>query len=74
MTARMVAGGAAGGRLEEARDVRRLAEAILHTANLPLDAHVRFMTLLATKMPFVERGQRQVRQFATRCILSHLVA
>jgi hypothetical protein len=28
----------------------------LHMANLPLDANVPFMTIMATKMPFVGRG------------------
>jgi hypothetical protein len=28
----------------------------LHVASLPLDANVQFMTIMATKMPFVGRG------------------
>ena len=46
-----------GTRVLEARmDVRHVAEAVLYMANLPLDANVLFMTVMATKMPFVGRG------------------
>lgn len=37
-------------------DVRHVAEAVVYMAGLPLDANVQFMTLMATKMPFVGRG------------------
>ena len=37
-------------------DVSHVANAVLHMANLPLDANVQFMTIMATKMPFVGRG------------------
>ena len=37
-------------------DVRHVADAVLYMANLPLDANVQFMTVMATKMPFVGRG------------------
>ncbi|TIS80517.1 MAG: 3-oxoacyl-ACP reductase, partial [Mesorhizobium sp.] len=37
-------------------DVQRVADAVLHMASLPLDANVLFMTVMATKMPFVGRG------------------
>ena len=37
-------------------DVAHVANAVLHMANLPLDANVQFMTIMATKMPFVGRG------------------
>ena len=37
-------------------DVRHVAEAVVYMANLPLDANVQFMTVMATKMPFVGRG------------------
>jgi NAD(P)-dependent dehydrogenase (short-subunit alcohol dehydrogenase family) len=37
-------------------DTRYIVEAVLYMASLPLDANVQFMTLLATKMPFVGRG------------------
>jgi NAD(P)-dependent dehydrogenase (short-subunit alcohol dehydrogenase family) len=59
MTERMAAGvpQADGARAVEARmDVRHVAEAVLYMANLPLDANVQFMTVMATKMPFVGRG------------------
>jgi len=36
--------------------VRHVAEAVLYMANLPLDANVLFMTVMATQMPFVGRG------------------
>ena len=36
--------------------VRHSAEAVLHMAELPLDANVQFMTLMATKMPYIGRG------------------
>ena len=31
-------------------------EAVVYMANLPLDANVQFMTVMATKMPFIGRG------------------
>ncbi|MBD3679878.1 MAG: SDR family oxidoreductase [Rhodobacteraceae bacterium] len=37
-------------------DVRHAAEAVLHMAELPLSANVQFMTVMATKMPFIGRG------------------
>ena len=37
-------------------DVRHTAEAVVRMAELPLDANVLFMTVMATKMPFVGRG------------------
>ncbi|HEY6517090.1 MAG TPA: SDR family oxidoreductase [Steroidobacteraceae bacterium] len=37
-------------------DVRHVAEAVLYMAGLPLDANVLFMTVMATKMPYVGRG------------------
>jgi len=43
-------------RAEPRMDVDHAAAAVLHMANLPLDANVLFMTLMATKMPFVGRG------------------
>ena len=46
-----------GSRLVEPRfDVDHVARAVLYMANLPLDANVQFMTLMATKMPLVGRG------------------
>ncbi len=41
---------------EPTMDLDHVARAIVHMANLPLDANVLFMTIMATKMPFVGRG------------------
>nr|WP_202312973.1 SDR family oxidoreductase [Mesorhizobium sp. L-8-10] len=41
---------------EVVMDVRHVADAVLHMASLPLDANVLFMTVMATKMPYVGRG------------------
>jgi len=59
MTERMTAGvlQADGRRAPEPRmDVKLVADAVLYMANLPLEANVQFMTVMATKMPFVGRG------------------
>ena len=37
-------------------DVKDVANAVLHMASLPVDTNVQFMTIMATKMPFVGRG------------------
>ena len=37
-------------------DVRNAAEAVLYMASLPLDANVQFLTVTATRMPFIGRG------------------
>jgi NAD(P)-dependent dehydrogenase (short-subunit alcohol dehydrogenase family) len=37
-------------------DVAHVARAVLYMASLPLDANVQFMTVMATKMPYVGRG------------------
>jgi NAD(P)-dependent dehydrogenase (short-subunit alcohol dehydrogenase family) len=42
--------------IEPRMDVAHVANAIVHMANLPLEANVLFMTIMATKMPFVGRG------------------
>jgi NAD(P)-dependent dehydrogenase (short-subunit alcohol dehydrogenase family) len=41
---------------EPTMNVDHVAQAILHMANLPLDANVQFMTIMATKMPYIGRG------------------
>ena len=41
---------------EPLMDVEHVANAVLYMANLPLNANVLFMTVMATKMPFVGRG------------------
>lgn len=42
--------------VEAVMDVQRVAEAVVYMAGLPLDANVLFLTVMATKMPFVGRG------------------
>jgi NAD(P)-dependent dehydrogenase (short-subunit alcohol dehydrogenase family) len=59
LTERMTAGvpQANGTLLAEPRmDVAHVANAVVHIANLPLDANILFMTIMATKMPYVGRG------------------
>jgi NAD(P)-dependent dehydrogenase (short-subunit alcohol dehydrogenase family) len=48
----------ATGRVEaEPRmDVEHVARAVVYMATLPLDANVQFMTVMATKMPYIGRG------------------
>jgi NAD(P)-dependent dehydrogenase (short-subunit alcohol dehydrogenase family) len=41
---------------EATMDARHVADAVLYMAGLPLDANVLFMTVMATKMPYVGRG------------------
>ncbi|MBP7701055.1 MAG: SDR family oxidoreductase [Phenylobacterium sp.] len=41
---------------EPLMDVKTVADAVVFMAGLPLDANVQFMTVMATKMPFVGRG------------------
>ena len=43
-------------RPEPLMDVKHVGEAVLQMANLPLDVNVQFMTIMASKMPFVGRG------------------
>ena len=42
--------------VEPRMDVAHVGSAVLYMAKLPLDANVQFMTIMATKMPFVRRG------------------
>ncbi len=42
--------------VEPLMDVAHVASAVAYMASLPLDANVQFMTIMATKMPFVGRG------------------
>jgi NAD(P)-dependent dehydrogenase (short-subunit alcohol dehydrogenase family) len=59
MTERMTEGVAQadGTKAPEPRmDVKLVADAVLYMANLPLEANVQFMTVMATKMPFIGRG------------------
>lgn len=41
---------------EATMDVRHVAESVRHMAEMPLSANVQFMTVMATKMPYVGRG------------------
>jgi len=59
LTERMAAGivQANGSTMVEPRmDLKHVADAVVYMANLPLEANVQFMTVMATKMPFVGRG------------------
>jgi NAD(P)-dependent dehydrogenase (short-subunit alcohol dehydrogenase family) len=59
MTERMSAGVAqANGTMmaEPRMNVQHVADAVLYMANLPLEANVQFMTLMATTMPLIGRG------------------
>jgi NAD(P)-dependent dehydrogenase (short-subunit alcohol dehydrogenase family) len=59
LTAKMAGGilQANGSTMVEPRmDAEHVADAVLYMANLPLDANVQFMTVMATAMPFIGRG------------------
>jgi NADP-dependent 3-hydroxy acid dehydrogenase YdfG len=59
MTQRMTSGvpQANGTMMVEPRmDLKHVADAVVHMASLPLEANVQFMTVMATKMPYVGRG------------------
>ena len=56
---KMAKGVPQAGRQHQARaddGRRRGGRAVVHMASLPLDANVLFMTIMATKMPYVGRG------------------
>jgi NADP-dependent 3-hydroxy acid dehydrogenase YdfG len=42
--------------VEPLMDLAHVARAVLYMASLPIDTNVQFMTIMATKMPFVGRG------------------
>jgi len=42
--------------VEPVMDVEHVAQAVLHMASLPLESNVQFMTIMATKMPYIGRG------------------
>jgi NAD(P)-dependent dehydrogenase (short-subunit alcohol dehydrogenase family) len=48
----------ADGRIapEPLMDVQHVAQTVVHMASLPLETNVQFVTVMATKMPFVGRG------------------
>jgi NAD(P)-dependent dehydrogenase (short-subunit alcohol dehydrogenase family) len=59
LTARMAKGvPQANGEIaiEPVMDVNHVARAVVYMASLPPDANVQFMTVMATKMPYVGRG------------------
>jgi hypothetical protein len=41
---------------EPRMDVAHVGRSVAHMASLPLDANVQFMTVMATKMPYIGRG------------------
>jgi NAD(P)-dependent dehydrogenase (short-subunit alcohol dehydrogenase family) len=41
---------------EPTMDVEHVARAVVYMANLPLDVNAQFLTIMATKMPFIGRG------------------
>ena len=43
-------------RPEPLLNIAHVVDAVLYMATLPLDANVQFMTVMATKMPFIGRG------------------
>ena len=43
-------------RVEPIMDVQHVARAVVYMADLPLEANVQFMTVMATKMPYIGRG------------------
>ena len=42
--------------VEPTMDIEQVGRAVVYMASLPLDANVQFMTIMATKMPFIGRG------------------
>ena len=42
--------------VEPTIDVANIAASVVHMAGLSLDANVQFITVMATKMPFIGRG------------------
>jgi NAD(P)-dependent dehydrogenase (short-subunit alcohol dehydrogenase family) len=59
MTSRMAHGALqadGSSQQEPTMDVKHVADAVVHMANLPLDANVQFLTIMATQMPFIGRG------------------
>ncbi len=43
-------------KAEAMMNAKKVGEAILQMANLPLDTNIQFMTIMATKMPYIGRG------------------
>ena len=45
-----------GTEVEPTMDVAHVGNTIVTMANMPLDANIQFVTVMATKMPFIGRG------------------
>lgn len=43
-------------RVEATMDVAHVASTVLHMTNLPFDANVQFITVMASQMPFIGQG------------------
>ena len=43
-------------KVEPTFDVDHVGESVLYISNLPLTANIQFMTIMATKMPYIARG------------------
>ena len=43
-------------KVEPTFDIKHVVDALLYMASLPLDTNVQFMTVMATKMPYIGRG------------------
>ena len=43
-------------KAEATMDPEHVAGSVLNIASLPLDANIQFMTIMATKMPYIGRG------------------
>jgi NAD(P)-dependent dehydrogenase (short-subunit alcohol dehydrogenase family) len=43
-------------KVEPRMGLKHVADAVVHMASLPLEANVQFMTVMATKMPYIGRG------------------
>ena len=59
MTARMAKGvpqADGSTAVEPTMNVAHVGEAVVYMASLPLDANVQFLTVMATKMPYIGRG------------------
>ena len=59
LSARMISGvKQAGGEIstEPMMDIKHVGDAVVYMASLPLDVNIQFMTIMATKMPFIGRG------------------
>ena len=51
---------------EPTMDVKDVARMVICMASLPLEANVQFMTVMATKMPFIGRGRNMIERCCFR--------